>query len=175
MRYLITGVAGTGKSTLAKNLSKRGYAAYDTEEGFSYYIDKRTGERCAYPKTPTPQWYETHERVFDEKILMNLFKRHVNEPLFIASITANQAKYYPQFDKIFLLTAPDDVITHRLGTRTNNYFGRHPLDLQRVIGRHQQFDDELKALGAVVIDSTKPIEQVAEEIIRLADEHRKNS
>ncbi|HET6864113.1 MAG TPA: AAA family ATPase [Candidatus Saccharimonadales bacterium] len=164
--YLITGVAGTGKSTLAKELRRRGYAAYDTEEGFSYYVDKLTGERCAYPKQPSPDWYERHERVFDEKILMNLLKKHADEPLFIASITANQAKYYGQFDKIFLLTAPDEVIVHRLGTRTNNYFGRHPLDLQRVIGRHQQFDDELKALGAQPVDSTRPIETVANEVIK---------
>jgi len=165
MRYLITGVAGTGKSTIARELRRRGYAAYDTEEGFSYYIDKQTGERCAYPKEPTQEWYDSHERVFDEKVLMNLMKKHADEPLFICSITANQAKFYPQFDKLFLLTAPDDVITHRLGTRTNNYFGRHPLDLQRVIGRHQQFDDELKAVGAVPIDSTQPIEAVAEQIL----------
>lgn len=163
--YLITGVAGTGKSTIAHELRRRGYAAYDTEEGFSYYIDKQTDERCAYPKTPTPEWYDRHERVFDEKVLMNLLKKHAGEPLFICSITANQVKYYPQFDKIFLLTAPDDVITHRLGTRTNNYFGRHPLDLARVIGRHQQFDDELKAVGAVVIDSTQPLDAVVQEII----------
>jgi broad-specificity NMP kinase len=168
--YLITGVAGTGKSTLAKELRRRGYAAYDTEEGFSYYIDKRTGERCAYPKQPSPEWYENHERVFDEKILMNLLKKHADETLFICSITANQAKFYPQFDKIFLLSAPDDVITHRLGTRTNNYFGRHPLDLQRVIGRHQQFDDELKALGAQPVDSTQPIEAVAGEILSYINE-----
>lgn len=163
--YLITGVAGTGKSTIAKELRRRGYAAYDTEEGFSYYVDKQTGERCAYPARPSQEWYDRHERVFDEKILMNLLKKHAGEPLFICSITANQSKYYGQFDKIFLLTAPDDVITHRLGTRTNNYFGRHPLDLQRVIGRHQQFDDELKAVGAILVDSTQPIEKVADEIL----------
>jgi gluconate kinase len=174
MKYLITGVAGTGKSTIAKELRRHGFAAYDTEEGFSYYVDKRSGERCAYPKNPTPEWYENHERVFDEKILMNLMKRHAHEPLFIASITANQAKYYPQFDKIFLLTAPDDIITHRLGTRTNNYFGRHPLDLQRVIGRHQQFDDDLKAIGAITIDSTRPIDKVAGQIIDFMDENRQN-
>jgi len=96
---------------------------------------------------------------------MNLFKKHQDEPLFIASITANQAKFYPQFDKLFLLTVPDDIITHRLGTRTNNYFGRHPLDLARVIGRHQQFDEELIADGAVTIDSTRPIEAVADDIL----------
>jgi dephospho-CoA kinase len=163
--YLITGVAGTGKSTIAKELRQRGYAAYDTEEGFSYHINKQTGERAVYPANPTPEWYEAHERVFDEKVLMNLLKKHADEPLFIASITANQAKYYLRFDKIFLLCAPDEVVIHRLGTRTNNYFGRKPLELQRVIGRRQQFEDELKALGAEVIDSTQPIEAVADEIL----------
>ena len=165
MKYLITGVAGTGKSTLAKELRRRGYAAYDTEEGFSYHVNKQTGERAVYPANPTPEWYEAHERVFNEKVLENLFKKHSDETLFICSITANQAKYYAQFDRIFLLSAPDEVVIHRLGTRTNNYFGRKPLELQRVIGRHQQFDDELKALGALVIDSTRPIGAVADEIL----------
>lgn len=170
MKFLITGVAGTGKSTLAKELSRHGYAAYDVEEGFSYHINKQTGERAAYPANPTPEWYENHERVFDEKVLMNLMKKHRDEVLFICSITANQAKYYPEFDKIFLLTAPDEVITERLGSRTNNYFGRHPLELQRVIGRHQQFDDELKALGAQPVDSTRPISIVADEILSYINE-----
>jgi broad-specificity NMP kinase len=165
MKYLITGVAGTGKSTLAKELRRRGYAAYDVEEGFSYHINKQTGERASYPTNPTPEWYEQHERVFDEAVLMNLLKKHAGEPLFICSITANQAKFYPQFDKIFLLTAPDDVITYRLGTRTNNYFGRHPLELQRVIGRHQQFDDEMLAIDAQPVDSTRPIGAVADDIL----------
>lgn len=169
MKYLITGVAGTGKSTAAKELRRRGYAAYDVEEGFSYHINKKTGERASYPTNPTPEWYEQHQRVFDEKILNNLFKKHQSEPLFIASITANQAKFYPDFDKLFLLTAPDDVITHRLGTRTNNYFGRHPLELERVIGRHQQFDDELKACGAVVIDATKPVGEMVGQILENID------
>jgi dephospho-CoA kinase len=170
MKYLITGVAGTGKSTVAQELRQRGYAAYDTEEGFSYYIDKQTGERCAYPKQPSQEWYDRHERVFDEKILLNLFKKHAGEPLFISSITANQAKFYPQFDKIFLLTTSDELITHRLGTRTNNYFGKHPLDLQRVIGRHQQFDDELLALGAISIDASLPIEAMADKILSYINE-----
>ncbi|MBX4197207.1 AAA family ATPase [Candidatus Saccharibacteria bacterium] len=170
MKYLITGVAGTGKSTLAKELRRRGYAAYDVEEGFSYYVDKQTGERCAYPKQPSQEWYDQHERVFDEKVLLGLLKKHAHEPLFICSITANQAKFYPQFDKLFLLTASDDIITHRLGTRTNNYFGKHPLDLQRVIGRHQQFDDELLALDAIPIDASLPIEQMTNKILSYINE-----
>lgn len=165
MKYLITGVAGTGKSTLAQELRKRGLAAYDTEEGFSYYVNKKTGERTSRPHEPTQIWYDQHHRVFDEKVVVNLFKKHANEPLFICSITANQSKFYPEFDILFLLTAPNELIMHRLKTRTNNYFGRDPLDLQRVIGRHQQFDKEMLASGAIAIDSTKPIAEVVEQIL----------
>lgn len=165
MKYLITGVAGTGKSSAAKELLRRGYAAYDTEEGFSFYVEKATGARCAYPKHPSLKWYYEHERVFDEKVLNNLFKKHDKEDIFIATITANQKKFYHDFDKIFLLTTDDETIRHRLETRTGNDFGKHPLDLHRVISRHKEFDDELKAEGAVVIDSSGKMPNTVDKIL----------
>ncbi len=165
MKYLITGVAGSGKSTIAKELSKRGFAAYDTEMGFSYHVNKKTGERVAYPANPTIEWYDQHERVFDEKVLENLFKKHTNEDLFICSITANQKKYYPQFDKIFLLSADDETIVKRIEERTDNHFGKHPLELRHILGRKQEFDDELKAAGAAVIDSTQSLDAVVDNIL----------
>lgn len=165
MKYLITGVAGSGKSTIARELRKRGYAAYDVEQGFSYHVNKQTGERAVYPKHPTLEWYDKHERVFDEKILENLFKKHADEDLFICSITANQKKYYPRFNKIFLLTADDDTIIKRIEQRTDNHFGKHPLELQRVLSRKQEFEDELKAAGAIVIPSVGPIDKVTGDIL----------
>src|SRR5579872_6749174 len=107
MRYLITGVAGTGKSTVAKELRHRGFVAFDTEEGFSYYVEKATGEKCSHPARPSQKWYDEHERVFDESVLNELFDKHAGEELFIATIAANQKKFYPQFDKIFLLTTDE--------------------------------------------------------------------
>jgi dephospho-CoA kinase len=168
MKYLITGVAGTGKSSVAKELQKRGLAAYDADAGFSYYANKETGEKAVRPANPTLEWYDCHHRIFNENVLNNLFKKHRGETLFICSITANQAKFYGDFDKIFLLSAPDETIVERLQTRTNNHFGKHPLELERVITRHQEFDDELKAVGAIVIDSTRPIEAVVKEILEQA-------
>lgn len=165
MKYLITGVAGTGKSTIAKELRTRGYAAFDTETGFSYHINKKNGEQSVYPANPSIEWYDAHERVFDEKVLKNLFKKHARETLFICSITSNQKKYYPQFDKIFLLTADDETLIKRIEQRTDNHFGKHPLELKRIIERRQAFDNELKAIDAVVIDSTKPIKKVVDEIL----------
>lgn len=170
-KYLITGVAGSGKSTVAHELSKRGYAAYDTDAGFSYYVEKATGKRCDHPQTPSLEWYAEHERVFDEEILEGLFKKHAGEPIFICSITANQKKYYPQFDKIFLLSAKDDLLAHRLQTRTNSDFGKHPVDFHRVFAGKKDFEDEVIAAGGIKIDSSRSLGTVIDEIASHINEH----
>jgi adenylate kinase family enzyme len=165
MNYLITGVAGSGKSTIAKELRKRGYAAYDTEVGFSYFVNKKTGQRVHRPANPTLEWYEKHERVFDEKVLKNLLIKHANEPLFICSITANQKKFYPIFKKIFLLTIDKDTLVGRISSRTDNYFGKHPVEFSRLLARHDQFDEELKNIGAIPVDARLPLEKVTNSIL----------
>jgi dephospho-CoA kinase len=172
MRYLITGVAGTGKSTVAAELSKRGYAAFDADAGFSYYVEKSTGKRCDHPQTPSLEWYAQHERVFDEAVLEHIFADYEGEPLFLASITANQSKYYDRFDKIFLLSADDQTIATRLKMRTNSDFGKHPVDMHRVLSGKADFDESVKKAGAVVIDSTQPLEKVVGQILSHVDDNR---
>ncbi len=170
-RYLITGVAGSGKTSVAAELRRRGYAAYDADAGFSYYADKTTGRKVIRPHNPTLDWYEKHERVFDERVLENLFKKHTAEPLFICSITANQKKYYREFDKIFLLTADDDVLAHRLQTRTTSHFGKQPIDFHRVFAGKLDFEDELRRLGAFEINTEQPIDKAVDQILSKVHDH----
>lgn len=164
-KYLITGVAGSGKSTVAHKLSDLGYAAYDVDAGFSHYANKKTGRPVQKPSDPTLSWYEHHERVFDEAVLEDLFQKHAHEPIFICAITANQKKYYPQFDKIFLLTASDDLLMHRLKTRTTSEFGKHPVDFHRVFAGKKTFEDEVRAAGAFEVDSTQSIHKVVDQVL----------
>lgn len=165
MKYLITGVAGSGKSAVAKELRQRGYAAYDTEVGFSYYVNKNTGHRVSRPANPTHEWYENHERVFDEKVLKNLLAKHADETLFICSITANQRRFYPVFKKIFLLTIDKNTLIERISSRTDNSFGKHPVDFDRLLTRHDQFDEEMKNIGAIPVDGHLPLEKVVDSIL----------
>lgn len=62
---LITGISTSGKSTIAKELVKRGYEAYDTEHnGISAWYNKETNERAAeFGQVPerTKEWMDQHE------------------------------------------------------------------------------------------------------------------
>lgn len=169
-KYLITGVAGTGKSTVAHELKKRGYAAYDADAGFSYYVDKKTRQKVPHPTTPSFEWYAGHERIFDETVLEELFNKHANESVFIAAITANQEKYYQDFDKIFLLTADDKTITKRLKMRTTSDFGKHPVDLHRVLSGRPDFDESVRRAGAIEISSVQSIDQAVDQILEHLNE-----
>jgi adenylate kinase family enzyme len=64
---LITGSSTSGKSTIAKELVKRGYEAYDTEHnGVSGWHNKATGKWVAgFGEMPerTSTWFSQHEWV----------------------------------------------------------------------------------------------------------------
>ena len=100
MRVLLTGMSGTGKSTLVQELRRRGYAAYDADDdGFSEpRVDGRWGWR--------------------RELVADLLARHTTGLLFFAGCSDEQA--HLPFDYRVLLTAPEAVLVGRLRTRTNN-------------------------------------------------------
>ncbi len=53
--------------------------------------------------------------------------------LFVAGCEENQVKFHPWFDHIILLSAPAEVLTRRLATRTNNPFGKSARDYHRFL------------------------------------------
>ena len=60
----ITGVSGSGKSTVAQELKKRGYEAYDAEEGFSYWFDRKTHKiykKLSKYNSHTPEFHQKYE------------------------------------------------------------------------------------------------------------------
>ncbi|GAA1122239.1 AAA family ATPase [Arthrobacter flavus] len=107
-RILITGMSGTGKTTLLNELASRGCQTVDTDyDGWT---------------TPDGTW--------DEPRIEDLLKAEPN--IVVSGTVKNQARFYPKFAEIILLSVPIDVLLDRIAKRTNNPYGKIPEQLAEI-------------------------------------------
>ena len=146
MRVLITGMAGAGKSTLVRELRRRGYVAYDADEdGFSEpRADGRWGWRA--------------------DLVAELLAQDRTGPLFFAGCSEEQVDL--PFDYRVLLTAPREVLVQRLRTRTGNAYGREGAELARVLADHDEIEPLLRRSADLVLTTTAPTAEVADRLLR---------
>ena len=162
-RVLLTGMSGTGKSTVIKELAARGYKAVDTD-------DDGLSERVEVPEDEPTGLDPGQDWVWREDRIQDLLSTEDADALFLAGCAPNQGKFYPQFDHIVLLTAPAHVIVERLGTRTNNPYGKRPEEVARVLGLLQTIEPILRRGAGFVVDTSVPLDQVVATVLRLVDE-----
>ena len=110
-RVLLTGMSGTGKSSVVQELVARGYKAVDTDDGF-----------CDVQPDGRQLWRED--------AIQQLLATEDADVLFVAGCEENQGTFHPQFDHIVLLSAPLETMVERLQTRTNNPYGKSPARAQ---------------------------------------------
>ena len=147
-RVLITGMSGTGKSTVLAELAARGYKAVDTDYG---------------------DWHEVvdGDRVWREERIRELLATEDAEVLFVSGTVSNQGKFYPHFDHVVLFSAPTSVIVERLAARTNNPYGKSPEELAEVLAYVQTVEPLLRRRATVEIDTSVPLEEVVEAVLGL--------
>jgi shikimate kinase len=149
MRVLLTGMSGTGKSTLVHELRRRGYAAHDADDGFAEpRADGRWGWRA--------------------DLIAELLARAPDRLLFFAGCSEEQAEL--PFDYRVLLTAPRPVLVERLRTRTTNAYGRDHDELARVLADLVEVEPLLRRSADLILTTTRPTAAVADELLgRIAE------
>jgi shikimate kinase len=149
VKVLLTGMSGTGKSTVIRELAARGYKAVDADyDGLS-----ETGS--------DGDW------VWREDRIQSLLSTEAGEVLFLSGCATNQGKFYPQFDHIVLLSAPAAVIVDRLATRTNNPYGKDPEDLAQVLHHLKTVEPLLRRSAGHEVDTSAPLDEVVATLLRL--------
>jgi shikimate kinase len=148
-RVLLTGMSGTGKSSVVQALAARGCKAIDADDGW--------GE-------PLPDGRQR----WREDAIGQLLATEDAEVLFVTGCEENQVRFHPRFDLIILLSAPAEVLAQRLACRTGNPFGKSPGELERVLDDLRVVEPLLRQAADHEIRTTKPLSDVVTEVLRLA-------
>ena len=159
-RVLLTGMSGTGKSTVISALAARGYKAIDTDsDEWSEWV--ACGDGSAGPAA----W----DWIWREDRIQRLLSTDDAEVLFVSGCKANQGLFYPQFDQIVLLSAPAPVLLDRLAARTNNPYGKLPHQRAQVLQYLDTIEPLLRRGATLEVDTRVPVEQVVATILLLIE------
>lgn len=166
MRILITGVAGTGKTTTLAELQKRGYLVIDLDAtGLCRWKNTKTGEFAEYGENGRDDaWFSDHRWFCDDETLTKMLSCvRSDKQVFVGGVAKNISEIGEKFDKKFLLTVDSVALRERLSTRTNNVFGKHPHEQEAAIKYDSLLKDALTEY--ILIDSAKPSEEIVDIII----------
>ncbi len=170
MKTLLTGIAGTGKSTLIKALKEKGIPAIDLHDipGLFFWQDKETKQAVEYSPVHSKEWFDTVDRLCNISMLKELLAAH--EEIVMAGTTSgsNQKEFLGLFDKIILLQANPETLVNRMKTRTNTSgYGKTAAEQEDNVEWQKEFDPLLLSLGAVPVNTERPLEEVADSIVTI--------
>lgn len=165
MKVYVTGVSGTGKTTVAEELEKRGIHTISVDEtpGLCMWVDKQTRKKVGYNHPLDKEFIEGHEYICDEKKLENLMEEKEGTAV-VLGVVSNQDNLLHLFDKIVLLKCEPEVFLDRIQKRTNNEFGKDETAQELLSNWYKKYEKEMQDKGAVSVDASRPIEEVVEEV-----------
>ena len=153
--YLVEGLSGAGKSMIYEELIRRGYKAISTDRAWKSHADLDSG----LPGRPIHSMWDRQKAVTE-------LESPEPEVLFVCGSSRNRDLFLPYFTKVFNLRIDDDTMRRRLQERTNIDFGKQPEELELMLTLNRS--DE-KPAGAIDIDAAQPLDQVVDELLRLAN------
>jgi broad-specificity NMP kinase len=158
-RILITGMSGTGKSTVVAELAARGHHAID--------LDTDTwSEWVQVDGNPTGA-NSGHDWLWNETKLAMLLAEGISQTLFVSGCASNMGKFVRCFDDVVLLSAPIGVMLDRVRLRTNNPYGKQDVEIAQIKENVRRFEPRLRLIASQEIDTSLPIRDVLEKFLKL--------
>lgn len=164
----VTGIAGSGKSAVCRELTNRRFESHESDNGLSDFYDNTTGMVVARPvdvAERTKEWRTKHTWKMSREKLLDLKTNTKNKNTFVCGVASNEDEYLDVFDKVFALTVDNDTLKQRIKDRDDNSFGKLPHEMDLILEWQQGIDDHYRKVGAQVIDATKPLSEFVEEIL----------
>jgi dephospho-CoA kinase len=169
---LVTGISGSGKSTVCVALQARGYEAHDMDlDGNAAWVHRETGRSWPsdrHPDTGASDWFEQYEwRVVTEKVEA-LATRARERTIFLAGMASNGHEVFHLFSRVIYLSIDEPTLRRRVASRTTNDFGKTSNELAAILEWHEFAERQHRQAGATIIDATLSPDRVVDAVLEVA-------
>lgn len=164
--FFITGISGTGKSSILEKLKEKKIYTIDIDEinGLCQWINNNTLKIEKWEPGMTNEWYHDHKYICDKKKLIDLMNKS-KDRVVVAGLPSNRRELLELFDKVFLLQCREETFLKRIKERTSHDFGKHILEQENIFSWYKDFEIDMLERGAIAINTDQPLEDVVEEVI----------
>lgn len=157
--FLITGLGGSGKSTLERVFRQDDtFVTYDIDDGYGEWRDRQTGSPVEYVPNDSA-WNARSTWALRRELLKEQIHESAKRVL-VFGMTNDLDQHADLFSKIFILEYPDEqTIRNRLAGREEG-FGKNEPEIQRILRDYLPYQSVMRQLGGIAIDCTLPIEEI---------------
>lgn len=167
--YLIEGVSGAGKTSVCKELQRRGFHAINGDQELACRGDPVTGE----PFGEAEQDFQSARRrdfrsvhahhIWRVDKVRSLAADQTRPITFFCGGSRNFSQFIELFDGVFVLELDPDTLNRRLAARSGDEWGSRPEERSLVLGLHATKEDVPR--NAVSIDAAAPLDRVVDAIL----------
>lgn len=131
--FLIEGISGTGKTSVCRELRRRGYRAINGDRELAYQGDPGTGEVIDSA---------VHEHHIWDVSRVQVLVAEQHEPVtFFCGGSRNFSKFIDLFDEIFVLDVDLDTLHRRLDHRPRDEWGSKQSERDLIVRLHWAKED----------------------------------
>lgn len=165
---LITGVSGSGKSEISRQLKALGYETYDMDsiEDLCVMVDKKMGLPTPYDNGNDLEKIQKMYWLYKKDRLADFIANQKNDTAFYSGFPNNLQEILPLFTKVILLTASPSNIRKRLVARTDNGFGKSVEVQDHILRGKEKLERELLEKGAIAVSADESVPQMVEDVIK---------
>lgn len=164
--FLVEGVSGSGKTSVATELQQRGHHVVHGDRELAYQGNPETGE-------PLDGSVNHHIRrgfsflhdhhLWNVDKVKSIVADHSHPASFFCGGSRNFDRFIHLFDGVFVLEVDPDTLTRRLSERPPDEFGGKPAEREFVLRLHETREDIPR--NAETIDATAPLTSVVDDIL----------
>jgi hypothetical protein len=179
--FLIEGRSGSGKTTVCDELLRRGYQAIHGDRVLAYQGDPKSGQpdpevgvspngngHISNCDCPTCLAWRDKRWIWNLDQVRSLIADHDEPVTFFCGGSRNISKIIHLLDGVFILDVDLDTLLRRLEQRPEDEFGGR--QSERDFTARQYRTTEGLPEDGIIIDTSRPVTQVVDEIIRHAEE-----